>query len=140
MMFVDTTVIVAASTPSDHRHEACLNLLAQADSRGAGCASHTLAEIFSVMTSRPGPLRMPPADAARLVEHTSRRFKFFSLNPSEYVEAIQSLARIGHSGGMIYDALILACARKAKATRIYRLNQRHFRMVAPDLASRIVEP
>ena len=30
---------------------------------------------------------------------------------------------------MIYDALIVACARKAKASRIYTLNPRHFRLV-----------
>jgi predicted nucleic acid-binding protein len=63
-----------------------------------------------------------------------------SLTAEEYVAAVDGLAGLGHSGGMIYDALIVACARKAKASRIYTLNPRHFRLVAPDLAARIVEP
>jgi predicted nucleic acid-binding protein len=140
MIFVDTSVIVAASTPSDHRHEACIDLLAVADSRGGACATHTLAEVFAVLTGRPAPLRMPPSDAATLVAHTSKRLTVVSLTPTEYLAAIQGLATLGHSGAMIYDALLLACARKAKANRIYTLNQKHFRLVAPDLASRIHEP
>lgn len=79
-------------------------------------------------------------DAAKVVAHTAQRFKAISLTPSEYVEVVEGLALSGHSGGMIYDALILACARKSKASRIYTLNQRHFRLIAPDLAARIVEP
>jgi predicted nucleic acid-binding protein len=83
---------------------------------------------------------MAPSDAARLVAYTGKRFSVISLTPTEYMATIQSLARFGHSGGMIYDALLLACARKAKANKIFTLNQRHFRMVAPDLATRIFEP
>jgi len=86
------------------------------------------------------PLRLSPLDAAKVVGHTAQRFKTISLTASEYIEAVEGLARLGHGGGMIYDALILACARKSKATRIYTLNQRHFKMIAPDLAARIVEP
>jgi predicted nucleic acid-binding protein len=140
MIFVDTSVIVAASTPSDHRHEACINLLAVADSRGGACAAHTLAEVFAVLTGRPVPLRLPPSDAATLVAHTSKRLTVVSLTVTEYLAAIQGLATLGHSAGMVYDALLLACARKVKASRIYTLNQKHFRLVAPDLASRIQEP
>ncbi len=85
-------------------------------------------------------MRMPPADAARVVAHTAKRLKAIALTATEYVEAIDGLARLGHSGGMIYDALILGCARKAKARRIYTLNPRHFRLIAPDLAQKILEP
>lgn len=101
---------------------------------------HSLAELFNVLSGRPLPLRLSPLDAANIVAHTAQRFKTISLTASEYVEAVEGLARLGHSGGMIYDAVIVACARKSKATRIYTLNQRHFRLVAPDLAARIVEP
>lgn len=93
-----------------------------------------------MLSGRPRPLRIAPAEVARIVAHTSKRFQFVSLTPTEYVAAITGLAGLGHSGGMIYDALIVACARKAKATRIYTLNPKHFRLVAPDLAARILEP
>jgi predicted nucleic acid-binding protein len=44
------------------------------------------------------------------------------------------------TGGIIYDCLLLACARKAQAERICTWNVRHFRSIAPDLAERIVTP
>jgi hypothetical protein len=34
----------------------------------------------------------------------------------------------------------MACARKVNAEHIYTWNEKHFRMVAPDLADRIVTP
>ncbi len=83
---------------------------------------------------------MPPMDAARIVAYTSKRFSVMGLTQAEYIAVSDNLAKLGHSGGMIYDALILACARKAKARRIYTLNPRHFRLVAPDLAQKIFEP
>jgi predicted nucleic acid-binding protein len=63
-----------------------------------------------------------------------------SLDSDEYLEAIDAMSRRGLSGAVVYDALILACARKARAERIYTWNLRHFRMVAPDLAAKIVTP
>jgi predicted nucleic acid-binding protein len=138
--FLDTSVIVAAATATDRRHNICVDALAEADSHGACCSMHSLAEIFNVLSGRPRPLRLSPVDAATIVAHIGRRFKTVSLTAGEYVEAVQGLARLGHSGGMIYDALILACARKVKARRIYTLNPRHFRLIAPDLAQKIVEP
>jgi predicted nucleic acid-binding protein len=140
MMFADTSVIVAGSTPSDIRHEPCLRALAFAESRGMACSIHSLAEAFSILSGRPHPLKMPPAIASQIVHHTCKRLKVISLTTAEYLATIEGLPKLGHSGGMVYDALLLACARKIKATRIYTLNPKHFKLVAPDLASRIVEP
>lgn len=140
MIFLDTSVIVAASTASDVRHDSCLAVLELADKLGGACSSHTLAEVFSTLTARPGSIRMSPRDAAKIVSHIRHRFTLITLTPTEYVNSIEGLARLGHSGGMVYDALLLACARKSKAKEIYTLNVRHFRSVAPDLAAKIVEP
>jgi predicted nucleic acid-binding protein len=140
VIFVDTSVVVAASTVLDRRHDVCVDVLAAADKGGGCCSLHSLAELFNVLSGRPVPLRLSPRDAAKVVAHTAQRLKAISLTASEYVEAVEGLAGLGHSGGMIYDALILGCARKAKARRIYTLNPRHFRLVAPDLAQKILEP
>lgn len=140
MIFVDTNVIVAAVSASDGRHDVCVDALAEADRHGGCCSIHSLAEIFNVLSGRRRPLRLSPLDAARVVAHIEGRFRPISLTAPEYVEAVDELARRGHSGGMVYDALILACARKSKARKIYTLNPRHFRLVAPDLANKILEP
>jgi hypothetical protein len=41
---------------------------------------------------------------------------------------------------MIYDALLIVCARKWSAGRIVTWNLRHFRALASDIADRIIEP
>jgi predicted nucleic acid-binding protein len=55
-------------------------------------------------------------------------------------QTVHRTAALKLSGGIIYDALLMSCARKADAERIYTWNERHFRLVAPDLADRIVTP
>ena len=69
-----------------------------------------------------------------------RRFKIVTLNPADYIMAINSAAEAGESGGAIFDCLHLACARKVGATRILTLDVADFRRLAPDLADRIFAP
>lgn len=140
MIFFDTNVAVTAATPNDPKHERCLDVLISAERRGGCFAAHSLAEIYSVLSGRPGVIRVPPLDAVKIVAHLKAHYTVITLTPAEYEATILSLASLGHSGGMVYDALLMACARKSKASRIYTLNVRHFRMIAPDLAARIVEP
>ena len=63
-----------------------------------------------------------------------------SLPGAEYLRVLEAAQGLGVRGGAIYDALILACARKAKSRTIWTLNARHFILFAPDLSSRIREP
>jgi len=63
-----------------------------------------------------------------------------TLTEEDYFLTVRDSARAGRIGGIIYDALLLACARKVNADRIHTWNIGHFRMIAPDLAGRIVEP
>jgi len=50
------------------------------------------------------------------------------------------MAKLNLPGGTISDALLLTCARKVDAERIYTWNVRHLKLVAPDLAGRILTP
>lgn len=85
-------------------------------------------------------MRFRPEQALLVMEDVLSRMQIVSLLPDEYVSAIRRTAGLGLSGGLIYDALHLECARKFNAERIYTWDARHFRMIAPDLADRIVEP
>lgn len=140
MIFFDTSVLIAASCPHHAQHEASLDRLATADARGGSCAAHSLAELYSVLTRIPPPFRVPPEAALQISQHTGKRFTVVTLTASEHLAALRELANRGLGGGITYDALIAACARKIRATRIYTLNQKHFRQVAPDLSARIFEP
>ena len=88
----------------------------------------------------PPSLRLSPLNAVLAVETFLKRLTPVALSAEEYLETLQRTASLGHSGGMVDDALHLACARKVDAERIYTWNLRHFLMVAPDLAGRIVTP
>jgi predicted nucleic acid-binding protein len=85
-------------------------------------------------------LRLAPQDAVLAVETFLKRLSPVTLSAEEYMETLRQTANLGHSGGIIYDALLLACARKVQAERIYTWNVKHFKMVAPDLAERIMTP
>ena len=140
MTFVDTSVVVTASQPSDPNHGACVARLAAVEQRGGSCALHSLSEVFAVLTRLPLPYGVPPEAALQIVQHTSRRFSVVALTPDEHLAAIERFVGEGLTGAMVYDALVLACARKVKASKIYTLDLHHFRRIAPDLASRIHEP
>ena len=62
------------------------------------------------------------------------------LTSKEYAEVVRESARNGLAGGMIYDAIHLHCARKARCDRIYTFDVPHFQRIAPDLHSRISAP
>ncbi len=137
MKFVDSSIIVAASTPSDPRCEACIRTIRTFAGQIA-CSIHSFAEVYATLSGRPRPLKMSPKAAAQVVRHAQRTFTVVSLSAAEYLATIDRLTLRGHSGGIVYDALLVACARKIDAELIYTLNPSDFLTVAPDLAARIV--
>jgi len=138
--FFDTSVLIAACSPEQPGHEESRRLLAAAMSGTSACGAHTLAEIYAVLSRLPGGRLRRPELAERLVSQIADRVSVIPLTAEEYRDTIRSAARSGVAGGTIYDALLVACARKFCAERIYTWNVRHFQTVAPDLAERIVTP
>lgn len=140
MAFYDTSVLVAAFDEEHLHHRASFRSLEGAEIGSAACAAHTLAELYAVVSRLPGTRRQRPAQAWLLVQNALERLTVVALTSEEYAATIRKAADDGHAGGMVYDALLLQCARKAKAGKIYTWNVRHFRAIAPDLAERIGEP
>jgi predicted nucleic acid-binding protein len=140
VIFLDTSVWVASFSDRHPHHEASRPLLARLRRNNSACAAHSLAEVYASLTRLPGESRAHPRTAVQFLESMQQHTKVIALDSDEYFEAIDGMSRRGLSGAVIYDALILACARKARAERIYTWNLRHFRMVAPDLAAKIVTP
>jgi len=139
-VFFDTSVLIAACEAADPRHPSSRSLLAAATPVTAACGTHTLAEVHAVLSRLPGGKKVRPEIAGLLVEQIAARLTVVPLNAEEYLATLRETAHMGLSGGIVFDALLLACARKVGAERIYTWNVRHFRMVAPDLAERIVTP
>ncbi len=140
MTFLDTSVLVAAAQSQHAQHVQSATLIRSADRTNTACALHSFAETFSVLSGMPRPFRMPPAVALQVLRRFGERVRTVALTEEEYLATLESMASRGLMGGIVYDALLLRCARKVQATRVYSLNPGDFRIVDPELASRVMVP
>lgn len=140
MIFLDTSVLVAVAQVSHEHHKASLELWNGCTRKGTAVGAHTLAELYNAFTGMPPALRLRPRDGVVAIETFLQRVTPIALTPEEYVVALRRTAEPGLTGGILYDALLLECARKCDAEQIYTWNLRLFRVAAPDLAERIVSP
>lgn len=138
--FFDTSALLPAFFDDHVHHERSIRALSRVSKRNASCAAHSLAEIYATTTRLPGRHRVSGDQALLFVQSVSDRLSLIHLDAREYVETLARAASHGIVGGAIYDALILACARKARARVVYSWNVGDFRRVDPDLADRVQEP
>lgn len=119
---LDTSTAIALIVED---HEAHATTLAAVRGRRLGLAGHAWFETYSVLTRLPGGLRRSPADVVRLLAHNFPASAF--LAEVESAELGPELARLGVSGGAVYDALVGAAAR-----------QHHLVLVSSDARARPV--
>lgn len=142
-VYVDTNVVVAR-TAVGHPHQAnAVHLFREIATRRwtPVISAHGLAEIYSVLTRTPFPRRVSAAEAWKVIENNILPlFEVEALTKTDYKSLLQNCAANGWSGGQVCDAIHISAARKAKCSRIYTLNVKHFRLIAPDLHDRILSP
>jgi predicted nucleic acid-binding protein len=139
----DTSVIIAALVESHPMHGRAFPWLKKAKERKFELivASHTLAELYAVLSTLPLKPRISPSVAWRLIkENIETVSKVISLTPSEYSGVIKSLSDMGLIGGAIYDALSAKVAQKAKVERLLTLNIDHFKRVWQEGANKVMAP
>ena len=125
----------------DHAdHDTSLRIFSEATRQTDACGIHSLAEVYAVMTGLPVRPMLAPEQVFLFVQQIAERLSIISLQETEYLDTLREAADHGVVGGRIYDALLLACARKSRAEAIYTWNMKHFRQLAPDLAERIRTP
>lgn len=102
---------------------------------------HSVAETYAALTRLPVRPRIHPAEAARMIaDNIVPNFQMVPIARKDYLEALQTVADGGWSGAKIYDALIVGCAARSGAERIYTFNLTDFQDLAPNLADRISVP
>lgn len=138
--FFDSSVLIASCQQANVHHALSLNAFAASGEGNTACSVHSLAEVYSVLTGMSGGSRVPADLALLFLDQVRQRCRLIALNNHEYTETIAAAARNRCIGGAIYDALLLACARKSKADQILTWNLRDFHRIAPDLADRIRTP
>ena len=141
VVFCDTSVLVAAIYEPHEQHARSLAVVQGLAPKQGSCALHSLAECYAVLTRMPGPASTPgPADVRAAIALLREALTVVPLNASDYDAALDDLASRRLVGGLVYDALILRCAVRARADVIYTWNDRHFRRLAPELADQIRAP
>lgn len=89
-------------------------------------AAHALVEAYAVLTRLPPPHRLAPADAYALLNANFMAWRVVSLEAAGTTALLRTLARERIGGGQTYDAVIAACARRAKASALLTFNASHF--------------
>src|ERR687891_504834 len=107
IVLLDTSAAVSLVAQDHEVHGATL---AAVRGRRLGLAGHAWFETYSVLTRLPAGLRRSPADALRILARTFAASGF--LGEAEAAALGEELARLGISGGAVYDALVGAAARQ----------------------------
>jgi predicted nucleic acid-binding protein len=106
----------------------------------AGCAAHSLVEVYASLTRMPGEHRMSAAQAMLFLGTLRERLTVVTLDAPAYFVGLERFAALGNVGGTIYDAMMALCALKVDAEAVYTWNLRHFRQCGPEIASRLRTP
>jgi len=111
IVLLDTSTAIALIVEDHESHRATL---AAVRGRRLGLAGHAWFETYSVLTRLPAGLRRSPADALRVLEINFPASSF--LGETEAADLGPRLARLGLSGGSVYDALVGAAAHQHRRT------------------------
>jgi predicted nucleic acid-binding protein len=131
---VDTSILIAALCSWHEHHDRALSALMEAEKDGELIVpAPALVEAYSVMTRLPSPHRLSPKDAKEILSRSfEKKATVVGLTGSETWRLIRDAEASGVAGGRIYDASILACARKGGADRLLTLDLKDFRRLEVD--------
>jgi predicted nucleic acid-binding protein len=142
-LYFDTSVLVSlavAHHPHHHLAYAAFHKVTTGGHEGF-VSAHGLAETFNTLTRLPITPMVHPTEAYRFVSETIvGRCTVVCLVERDYLATLEAAAKTGLRGGVIYDALQLRCAQKARCDRIYTFNISDFVRIAPHLGKQIVRP
>lgn len=125
----DSSVLIAAFVESHPKHKYALSFLMKAKNKEFQLfvSSHTILEIYSVLTSAPFKPKITPIIAKQLIENNIKNIaKTIYLTDEDSFTIVDKMCNSNFSGGIIYDAIVIECALKAKADEILTLNSKDF--------------
>ncbi|HEY9702670.1 MAG TPA: PIN domain-containing protein, partial [Allocoleopsis sp.] len=102
----DTSVLVAAFVKVHPQHGPCAvwwQKVQNAEIKGI-ISTHTLAELYSVLTRLPISPRISPTLAQQLIEENLKNFDIVPLTPEDYKIVIEQMVNLKLTGGAIFDA------------------------------------
>ena len=125
----DSSILIAAFVESHPKHKSALSFLMKTKNKEFEflVSSHSILEIYSVLTSAPFKPKITPIIARQLIENNIKNLaETIYLTDKDYFEIIEKMDKWNLSGGIVYDAILVECALKVKADEILTLNPRDF--------------
>ncbi|MEL7161297.1 MAG: PIN domain-containing protein [Bacteroidota bacterium] len=134
--YLDTSILYPAFSPEIPLHRECRDLFQRLrrEAEVVCMSMHLYAELYSNLTRYPPQNKIPPLEAAALIK-SLRREKLVDtvdLTADDYELALDRCAQLGLVSGVIYDALHVQAAIKAKVDVLYSSNVRDFARLWDD--------
>jgi hypothetical protein len=95
--------------------------------------SHTLAEVFSILTGGRLGYRVDADDAQEILADMSKHLSFSDLTSDEVLSALGEARKKGIRGGQVHDYLHAVAALKANASVFLTLNTSDFKGIFEQL-------
>ncbi len=139
----DTSVMVAAMVKAHPKHNLAFPWFKRAKAKEFTLmlSNHSLAELFAVLTAMPLSPKISPGMAQRLIgDNIESVAKIVNLSLSDYKSAMKRMVDLNLSGAVMYDALIVTAAQKAKVDQILTFNVKDFVRILPENEEFIISP
>lgn len=136
----DSSVLIAAFVESHTKHKSALSFLMKAKNKEFQLivSSHTILEIYSVLTSAPFKPQITPIIAKQLIENNIKNIaKTIYLTDQEYFKILERMSKLNFSGGIVYDAIVVECGLKAKVDEIITLNSKDFLRLTDEMPIKV---
>lgn len=143
IVLFDTSVLVAGFIESHPKHKAVMPWFQKVHQGEIALvvSAHSVAECYAVLTKLPISPKILPSVAYHLIsENITKLGKIISLTGKDYLSIIFHLSKLGLSGGVTYDAILLKASEKAQAKHLLTFNTRDFVRLCPEHEMYIIEP
>ncbi|HOT29756.1 MAG TPA: PIN domain-containing protein [Candidatus Ozemobacteraceae bacterium] len=142
-IFADTSFFIAALIESHPHHSRTMPWIEKLSHKkiDLGVSSHSIAEIFAILTTLPIVPRIPPGTALEIINNNIiQNSHVIELKTSDYLKCLHLATERGLHGGIIYDILIAYCFDKFKGDGILTFNHKDFARILPDKKEFIIVP
>jgi len=137
----DSSTLIAAMVEAHPNHDQAFSWLlrAKAEEFELVVSAHSLLEVYSVLTTAPFKPRISPETAKKLIDANIKNIAtIHALNTNDYLQLIHWVSDLNIKGGIVYDALILQCAKKAGIKEIVTMNAKDFNRIWHEESIKII--
>jgi len=141
-LLFDTSVLMPALMANHPSHAVAFSAFQVAEQENVQgyLSTHSLAELYSVMTGIPKPLRATPDEAQLLILQLLEILEPVSLTVEDYRLAIANAVSLQLVSGVVFDAIIAQAALKAGVDQLITLNPKDFRRLGDDISALVRVP